>query len=178
MSDIKHILTETSLQRPDCLSRCVIKTPYSCLYRLLIINTWLFETCRSQYTWIKSRKGRSVHFFVFHMYISLHGSEHVKCIYVFVTVCVKKRCWYSRLECVTLLLVLKTDIVDWTVQTESLVVIQVKFSVPRIKSETITIIRKIKMCLIHFLFSTSCTWFIEGYFITQSSLSRWQISGL
>ena len=93
----------------------------------------------------------------FNMYISMHCSEHLKCIYVFVMIYAKKRWWYPWLECVKFLLVLKTEIGDWTVKSESLVVIQVKFSLPRIKSEPIIILHTIKhvsdiTLIFHFLY--------------------------
>ena len=47
-------VSNTSWQRPDCLCRCMIQYRKADFTVLLMINTWLFETCRRQYIWIKS----------------------------------------------------------------------------------------------------------------------------
>jgi hypothetical protein len=61
--DIKQILTVTRLQWLDCLYKRIIKYHKAACTIFLMKYTWLLETCRRQYRWIKSSKEKSVHFF-------------------------------------------------------------------------------------------------------------------
>jgi len=47
-------VSNTSWQRLGCLYRCMIKCRKAACTFFLMMNTWLFETCRRQYNWIKS----------------------------------------------------------------------------------------------------------------------------
>jgi hypothetical protein len=70
MFDIKNInslvtvgiclLSSTSWQWLDSLYRCMIKYHEAACTVFLMMNTWFFEICRRQYSWIKSFKGKKV----------------------------------------------------------------------------------------------------------------------